>query len=57
MSKSIGIFSEGRAQGGGEHFKGGTVFYNMVTSLWKGLLGVYLELGLETRNPKTVPGH
>jgi len=51
------IFREGRAQGGGEHSKGGTDLYNVRTSLWKDLLGVYLELGLETHNPKTVPGH
>ncbi len=54
MNKSIVIFRESRAQGGGEHYKGGTDFYNMLTSLLKDLLRVYLGIGRETNHPKPV---
>ncbi len=44
MCKSTVILRESRAQGGGEHYKGGTDFCIMRTLLLKDHLGVKLEI-------------
>ncbi len=53
MSHIIVIYRESIAQGGGEHYKGGTDFHNMQTSLVKDLSRVSLEIVREAHYPKT----